>query len=128
MSGDNPYEAPEARVDDVSPAADEAARERAAHLRREAGLRAVGVPCLVFGGLTGLLGVLFIATARATEDIGGNAAYGIALGSVFALVGLSALAATWGYFRLRPWVRVLSVPVALATLVVTFLTALPLVG
>jgi hypothetical protein len=122
---ENPYEAPEARVDDPVLAASDAAAERAAHLGREAGLRAVGVLCLLFGLYFGLIGAAFVVGSREAAD---DAAMGVGMGVVFALLGVLGLATAWGYFALRPWVRVLSAPVALVAVLMTFFTTLPLVG
>ncbi len=119
MDDDNPYEAPEARLEDA-PVAD-AETERRAHLRREAGLRAVGVLCLVFGGFLLLMGVLVGATAPPSEEMA------VGMGATFASVGLVALAAAWGYFKLRPWVQVPAGITGLAVLLMSVFLTAPLV-
>ena len=114
---DNPYEAPEARLEDALVV--DADVERRAHLRREAGLRAVGALCLVFGGFILLMAV---AMGVGAPSAGDAMAWGMA--AAFGGVGLVALAAAWGYFRLRPWVQVPAGITGLVVLVMSmFLTA-----
>jgi hypothetical protein len=124
----DPYEAPHARLavdpDDVVAVEVDAVQIRLAHLHREAGLRAVGVACLVFAAWLLLLGVEMGAIA--TRDYGG-----FTEGIIFAVstsLGLLALAAAWGYFRLRPWVRLPGGILALATLFASVFIAAPIVG
>jgi hypothetical protein len=119
---DNPYEAPRAPVADAPPAVVDPEAERVAHLRRESGLRAIGLLCLLFGAYFLLMGgVMAWTTYEHPERMGG---IGLGLVGVFGALGLVAVPTGWGYLRLRPWVRVPAGIVALVTLLAsTFLTA-----
>jgi hypothetical protein len=123
---DNPYEAPVAVVDDAPPAEVDAEVERRAHLRREAGLRMVGVLCAVFGAYFLLMAGVFGAGATQGDAFGSAMSIGMIAG--FGAVGALAIATAWGYLRLRPWVRAPAVAVALLALLVGFLFTAPLVG
>jgi hypothetical protein len=121
---DNPYQAPAARVDDVVAADVDAVQQRLEHLRREAGLRAVGVACLVFAACLLLVGVAMGGVA--TQAYGGVTEWIVS--ALSTTLGLFALATAWGYFRLRPWVRLPGGLLALATLFASFFLAAPIVG
>jgi hypothetical protein len=116
----DPYAVPAARVDDVF--AVDTRADRAAHIAIEAGLRGVGVLCLVYGAVFAMVGgSMALAFEGVPVSVRG---YGVAL---FAL-GVLGLASAWGYAFLRPWVR--NAATALAPLVVltTYGLTLPLVA
>ena len=121
---DNPYEAPEAHLDD--PLEADAAAVRTGHLRREASLRVTGVLFLLGGALFSAMAAVMAWTTRDMPDEG----RAIMLGATgaFLVVGLVALVAGWGYCGLRAWVRI---PAAIAIGLVTlglFPLTLPVMG
>jgi hypothetical protein len=123
---DNPYEAPRAHVEDAPPVVPDAESERRAHLRRESGLRAVGLLCLLFGAyfllMGGVMGWLNYTEAKSFGNVG------VGIGAVLLAMGLIALRTGWGYLRLRPWVRVPAGIVAMAALLVSALLTAPIVA
>jgi hypothetical protein len=124
---DDPYRAPTALVDDAPADVHGAGAVRLEHLRRETGLRAIGVLCLVLGGYFLLVGIVMSQSALTTTVSGiGNQVLGVSLAML--AVALLALATAWGLFLLRPWVRVPAGIVAVATLLASFLVTAPLVG
>lgn len=124
---ENPYEAPAALVDDVPRADADTDAERRAHLRRESGLRAVGVLCAVFGAyfvlMAGVFGAQMVESAQYMLS-----GFSVGITLVFGAIGAMGLATAWGYLRLRPWVRVPGGVVAGLVLLTTMFLSLPLVG
>jgi hypothetical protein len=122
----NPYEAPAARLDTAPVAAViDADIERRAHLGREAGLRAMAVPCLLFAAYFGIMGAAFIATAGFSRN---DEVMAWGLGIAFAAAAVLGLATAGGYLFLQPWVKVPAGVLAVLSLLVTFFLTLPLVG
>jgi hypothetical protein len=116
----DPYAVPTARVDDVF--AVDTRADRAEHLELEAGLRGVGVLCLVYGGFFAVMGgSMAFAYDGAPLSLRG---IGVAL---FAL-GLLGLASAWGYAFLRPWVRNTAMALAPLVLLTSYGMTLPLVA
>ncbi|MGH8030395.1 MAG: hypothetical protein ACREO3_10715, partial [Arenimonas sp.] len=104
--------------------AGDAARTRAATFAHEAGLRAIGVACLAFGGVMTAVGsVIFVETLGYFRYSPGS----LVFSAFMTLSGLLGFAAAWGFLRLEPWVRWLALPLAAAAVLATFGLATPAV-
>jgi hypothetical protein len=103
---------------------------RSATFAHEAGLRSVGLACLVFGVVLVALGGLSLAAAVKNRSVIGSTGFHVLLAYVAVWLGFGvlALAGAWGYFRLEPWVRWLSVPIALGAMATSIGLATPMVA
>lgn len=128
----DPYAAPHALLSADAPTLSvrEAAKTRDATMAHEWGLRALGVACLVFGG------VLLFYGALTTYSLLDYARRGHTAGVVTEMVTFSAivlgagalgLVGAWGFFRLEPWVRWVAIPLALGAVLTSFGLASPVV-
>lgn len=128
----DPYAAPHALLFEHAPtlSAHDAAMTRDATMSHEWGLRAIGVACLVFGGVLLAWGAMtsseLLAFAR-REHTAGNLAEMATFSAIVLGAGVLGLTGAWGYFRLQPWVRWVAIPIALGAFVVSMGLATPVV-
>jgi len=128
----DPYAPPRALLDtpERAPAAGDALRAREENFAHEAGLRSIGVACLAFGGVMAVLGGTMLTDFGRYFLAGNNErslVEPLVIGAVASIAGMTGLAGAWGYFRLRPWVGLLAVPLALGALLTSFGLATPAV-
>jgi hypothetical protein len=132
MAAIDPYAPPHALLLDAGSgiAVDAAVAAREATFAHEAGLRAVGVACGVFGSVLSVFGGLSLVAF--VERLGRTGAYShltqeLMISTVVLGAGGLGLLGAWGYFRLEPWVRWVALPLALGALLTSFGLATPMV-